>query len=234
MDSEVSEKLIYKSFLLGVLCELCGCTLKGKIMAQYPRRHAEVTALVDLVIAGFTEHPGEFPHGDAGQLETARAEFITAGYDLADANAQTDMAASVKKQKFHQLEAVMKQQIKLAQVDCAADPVKLSFIGWGPRRRGETIEPPDAPHSLRILDRSEDTLTLTWRKPPRNPHRPVGCYQVYRRPVNGSAESWQLAGTALETEFPLTSPPAGQTEYRITALNRTGESLPSNTITVVV
>ncbi|MCP4708330.1 MAG: hypothetical protein GY869_06880 [Planctomycetes bacterium] len=103
-------------------------------MAQYPRRHAQVTALVDSIIAGFTEHPDDFPHGDAGQLDTARAEFRAAGHDLAEANAQVDMAASVKKDKFNQLEAVMKQQIKLAQVDCAADPVKLSLVGWGPRR----------------------------------------------------------------------------------------------------
>ncbi len=202
-------------------------------MAQYPRRHAEVTALVNRVIGGFTEHPDDFPHGDAGKLQAARSEFLTAGRDLTEANAQVDIAAKAKKEKFQQLEAVMKQQIKLAQVDCATDPVKLSQIGWGPRRRGEAVEPPDSPRGLSILDRDEGTLIISWQKPSRNPHRPVGCYQVYQRLVNGTTGSWQLTGTALETEFPLASPPAGQTEYRVTALNKSGESLASNTITVL-
>ncbi|MCP4708331.1 MAG: fibronectin type III domain-containing protein [Planctomycetes bacterium] len=89
---------------------------------------------------------------------------------------------------------------------------------------------------MRILNRTEDSLTLAWQKPPRNPHRPVGCYQVYCRPVNPSKNGtgWYLTGTALEPEFTLSSQPAGKTEFRITALNRSGESLPSNTITVTL
>jgi len=65
----------------------------------------------------------------------------------------------------------------------------------------------------------------------------VQCYQIYRHAAAAAAASsgsWLLAGTAMEEQVTLTHQPAGQLEYRVTALNRAGESLPSNTVTVVL
>lgn len=196
--------------------------------------------MVGTMIAGITEHPADFPHCDTAVLEAARLDFLNAGNSLVAANAEVARAARVKKEAFGKLQTAMKQQIKLAQVDCSDSPVKLGLIGWGPRREAEAIDPPGQPLDLRLCNTSNDTLALRWRKPTRDPHRPIHCYQVYRREVKPSSngDGWHPAGTAMENEITLkhepTDSPLRRVEYRVTALNRSGESVPSNTITVVL
>jgi hypothetical protein len=203
-------------------------------MAQYPRRHAQVAALVNQIIGGITEHPDYFPHCDPAPLAAAQAEFLTANNELVAANARLAQTAKGKRQAFQQLETVMKQQLKLAQVDCSADPVRLSCLGWASRRDGAAVEPPDQPMELQIADSLDHSLTLHWGKPSRNYHRPINCYQIYRRAVASPSGPWQLAGTAMEEQITLTHQPTGRLEYQVTALNRSGESLPSNRVTVLM
>ena len=57
-------------------------------MAQYPRQQAHVVSLVDTMITGITEHPGDFPHCDSALLEADRSDFLNAGNILVAANAQ--------------------------------------------------------------------------------------------------------------------------------------------------
>lgn len=206
-------------------------------MAQYPRRQCEVLALVDQMISGLTAHPADFPHADKAALEAARAEFLAAGAALQNAQAAASVAARRKLLKFEALTAVMKQQIKQAQVDCCEQPLKLTEIGWGPRRDARNIEPPAQPGCLSVRTDDNGSLTLTWGKNARHVLRPVRCWQVYRRLVNESTngEGWCLAGTALDNAITLTNEPIGQKmQYRITARNAAGESSPSNTVTITL
>ena len=55
-------------------------------------------------------------------------------------------------------------------------------------------------------------------------------------PVSGGAFSkWQQVGASLSTEAHLISQPRGQQlEYRLIAVNKAGESTPSNTVAVVL
>jgi hypothetical protein len=78
-------------------------------------------------------------------------------------------------------------------------------------------------------------ICLVWGKSKNG--GPIRCYTIECRQCNGSNPygDWMLAATALNNEAKLTNQPIGvKLEYRIKAINSTGESMPSNTISVVL
>ena len=201
-------------------------------MAQYPRTQAQIASLADSLIGGFTAHPQDFPHADVPSLETARDEFIAASNTLTDAESAVAVAAKEKLEKLQQLEATMKTNIKIASVDCSDDPEKLSMIGWGAKRDPQPIDAPGQPTNLAVIAQSEDTVFLNWRKAARKAGGPVRTYIIERRTP---PQDWQLARTSLNAEVKLKNQPTGcKLEYRVKAINASGESMPSNTVGVVL
>jgi hypothetical protein len=61
----------------------------------------------------------------------------------------------------------------------------------------------------------------------------VSAYKIQRRERPEGA--WQEVGTAIETESTLVDQPKGkELEYRVIAINKSGEGSPSNTVMVVL
>ncbi len=120
-------------------------------MAAYPRTQSKVSTLVESMIAGFDEHPDDFPSVDVAALRAARDEYQTASDALVSAQAQAALAAETKADKLEKLNAVTKIQLKLSQVDSAETPQKLHFIGWAPRADSQATRPPHQPGDLKII-----------------------------------------------------------------------------------
>jgi hypothetical protein len=201
-------------------------------MAQYPRTQAQIASLADSLIGGFTAHPQDFPHADVPSLETARDEFIAASNTLTDAESAVAVAAKEKLEKLQRLEVTIKTNIKMASVDCGDDPEKLAEICWGPKRAPQPIAPPGQPTNLAVIAQSEDTVFLNWCKAARKAGGPVRTYIIERRSNN---QDWTLVSTALNNEAKLEKQPTGcKLEYRVKAINSSGESMPSNTVGVVL
>lgn len=204
-------------------------------MAQYPRTQAQISALAESMIGGFSQHPDYYPHSDCPALQQALADYNAASNDLVSAQSQVAIAAEIKRQKLDSLQEVMKNQLKLSQVDCTSDPVKLECIGWSPRREPQSIEAPSQPLNLRIAAQSDCCLFLEWDKPPYDVTRPVRYYKLERRKVEQTTEDWQMIATSINNELKLTDQPQMiRFEYRVKSINASGESLPSNVIAVVL
>jgi len=197
---------------------------------RYPRQQAEVVALVDQMIAGITEHSDIFVHCDAAVLQAARDEYEQANEVLIDAQAQVAIASVAKLERFNQLQQEMKRQIKLGVVDTSNNPVELSYIGWGTKRTPTPLEIPAQPTELKITAQGSGMLCLIWNKGKGG--GPIRAYIIERRSNN---QDWQLAATALNNEAKLLKQPLGcKLEYRVKAINSSGESMPSNTVGVVL
>lgn len=205
-------------------------------MAQIPRTQADISFLADSMIAGFTAHPADFPHADISSLQNAKDAFLQASNNLTDAESAAAIAAEQKQEKLQQLETAIKKNIKMASVDCSGNPEKLVEIGWSTRRDAQPIAPPAQPTCLKIIAQTEDTLFLSWKKPPRNAGGPARFYSIEKRQFIGDDWSdWTLAANALNNEAKLTNQPTGcKLEYRVKAVNSSGQSMPSNTISVVL
>ena len=217
-------------------------------MATYPRIQSEISALVESMIAGYSEHPGDFPSADVAILQTARDEYRTTSEALTDAQSAAKLAAVEKAEKLERLQAVMKAQLKRSQVDTASQPEKLSQIGWGPKAESQSMRAPSQPTNLKIVaqgiggeDNNKGILHLAWEKSAFKRARFVRYYCIERRqlPLNGDGEAafgpWGHIASVIDNEISLKEEPTGvRLEYRIEAVNKGGESMPSNTIAVVL
>ena len=216
-------------------------------MATYPRIQSEISALVGSMIAGYTEHPGDFPSADVAVLQTARDEYRTTSEALADAQAAAKLAAVEKAEKLERLQAVMKAQLKRSQVDTASQPEKLALIGWGPKADPQSMQVSSPPTNLKITaqgiigEEKKGLLGLQWEKSAFKRARFVRYYCVERRHVqsNGDGETpvgpWGHIASVIDNKIALKEEPTGvRMEYRIKAVNKGGQSMPSNTIAVVL
>jgi len=217
-------------------------------MAAYPRTQSEISALVESMIAGYSEHPGDFPSADVAALQTARDQYHAASEALTDAQSAAKLAVEVKAEKLELLQAITKQELKKSQVDTADDPVKLGFIGWGPKADAQSMQAPSAPGNLKIIsqgiggeDNDKGILHLSWRKSAFKRARFVRFYSIQRRQMQSNGEgvapvgSWSHIASAINNEIALKAEPIGsRLEYRVRAVNKGGESLPTNVVSVVL
>ncbi|MCP4709699.1 MAG: fibronectin type III domain-containing protein [Planctomycetes bacterium] len=206
-------------------------------MPKFPTSEAEVTALAETMVAGYTAHALDFPSVTVADLQTALDTYQTDRQSQANAKAQAQIATEAKTTKLGDLVAVMKNDLKLSEVDVAADPEKLTQIGWGPKAQPTPIEAPGAPTELTPSFEGAGTLQLKWDKPATGSGGAVRNYLIQRRDHDetGQFGNWQLLDFAYDTEMTLTDQPRSvQMEYRVKASNAAGESLPSNTTPVVL
>ena len=200
------------------------------------------------MIAGYGEHPGDFPSADVAALTTARDQYHAANEALADVQSAAKQAAVQKAEKLEQLQAITRCELKKSQVDTIAQPQKLAFIGWSPKADSQSMQAPSTPGNLKIIaqgvggkDNNKGILHLAWKKSAFKRARFVRYYSVKRRQwqSNGNGQvhvsQWQHIATALDNKIALKNEPTGsRLEYRVRAVNKGGESYPSNSITVVL
>ncbi|MHC4692064.1 MAG: fibronectin type III domain-containing protein [Planctomycetota bacterium] len=209
-------------------------------MPVFPRKEPDIVALAEAMIAGYTAHPTDFPSidplTDLPALQTALTNYQTDKQSQVDARAQAKIATQTKSTKLNDLIALMSNDLKLSEVDTAADPTKLTQIGWGPRQDPQPVSPPGQPTNLHPVAEGQGLLWLAWDRAESG--GPLRNYVVQRRqqPAGGGEfDDWAIVGTALNNEISLDSQPRGiQMEYRVMAVNNGGESMPSNTAAVVL
>ena len=192
------------------------------------------------MIAGYTAHPADFPSidplTDLVALTAARDAYQADRQSQIDAKAQAQIATQTKSAKLGELEELMKNDLKLSEVDVADDPEKLAQIGWGPRQQPQPVEAPGQPTNLHPVAEGQGILWLAWDRPESGGI--VRNFVVERReqPAGGGVFGpWEIVGTALNNEISLDDQTRGiQLEYRVTAVNLGGTSTPSNTAAVVL
>ena len=207
-------------------------------MANFPDKEADVVALVQSMIAGYTAHAVDFPSADPIGLQAALSGFLTDNQSQDDAKAQAQIATTTKTGTLDTLESLMKDSLKASELDVASDPDKLLEIGWGPKVAPVPISAPDAPSNLMPTYEGPGDLTLQWDKPVHDPNRPAVNYAVERRdqPAGGGEfGEWIFVDMTYKNQIDLTGQPRGiQMEYKVMATNAAGQSGPSNTAAVVL
>jgi hypothetical protein len=206
-------------------------------MPKFPKREADILALVDLMWAGYKAHQDDFPSARRPRLMAARNAYVTARDAQTEALAAAQVATEQKDAKLAALIEVMKAELKKSEVDVGDDSEKLEYIGWGPKAPPSPADPPGQPRNLDAAVQGADTVLLDWKAPARGSGGTVRTYVIERRdqPEGGEFSEWAQVGIALESETTLMSQPRGlQLEYRVKAINTGGESTPSNTAAVVL
>jgi hypothetical protein len=204
-------------------------------MPTFPNGETDVFSLAIEMVSGLTAHPADFPNVDGAALSGALNGYQAARTAQTDASGQAQVATATKNTELGELIAEMKKAIKQAEVDTVTDPSLLTEIGWGPKATPTPITAPGQPMNFKPLVEGPGTLELSWERPEEG--GPVRNYILQRRDANEQGEfgDWQLLDLFYDTLAILADQPRTiELEYRVKAMNPAGESLPSNTATVVL
>lgn len=202
-------------------------------MAQFPRTETEIITALQALIGGLTENPTVFPTPPVSAVE---------------AQALLDSLVDIREQcNAHEVAGKALTQVRGGAVEEASDALRASYdygetvtgpsyaqlplIGWDKRKAPSAIELPGQARVLEIPRQGEGWVFLDWKAP--NTGGKVASYRIERR--ERPSGDWAVIGVAIQTEAMLANQErAKDWEYRVIALNVTGEGAPSNTVAAVV
>ncbi|HUW61496.1 MAG TPA: fibronectin type III domain-containing protein [Candidatus Bathyarchaeia archaeon] len=202
------------------------------MMGAFPLSEAEIVALAERIAAGLEAHPGLFPSPpvDPAALRARRDAFSMAQSAAVTARVAARMATLTKDESLDALRVDMKQVLRYAESLTHMNDEKLGCLGWSAPHARQRIAP-GQPGLLTIVREGDGWLLLRWHVPEDGGHATV--YRIERRLDNHG--DWDEAGSALHPEITLEKQPRGpHLEYRVVAVNNSGESVPSNTVTAVL
>ncbi len=207
-------------------------------MPEFPTSEIQILTLGKRMLRGFFAHGAVFPSINKIKFLLTSQGYWSARESSLQAKAQAKMATITKQDSLSQLRQIMKNCLRKAEVDVAGNPEKLALIGWGPKAPPSPADPPSQPRNLHLIAEGQGMLWLAWDRPATGSGGPIRNYIVERReqPAGGGESGmWAIVSTALNNEIALTDQLRGvQLEYRVKAVNTGGDSVPSNTVPVVL
>ena len=125
----------------------------------------------------------------------------------------------------------MKDDLRYAENNVGMDDDKLKLLGWGGRKDPTALEVPGQTRALEAPQEGEGWIFLDWKSP--TDGGKVASYKIERRERPEGA--WSIAGMAMESEITQHNQERGKEwEYRVLAVNKAGEGMPSNTVMAVL
>lgn len=204
-------------------------------MAKFPKEEAAVVSLAESLGSGLAANGTLYPAPplSAAAIQGLREAFVAARVAATAAQGVAQQATAAKDEALVALKDGMKAVLRYAEDAVHRDDAKLKLLGWGATaaRTHPSALLPGAPTALEAPRQGPDWILLDWNAPADG--GPVQAYRIQRRLCPDGV--WTDIGTALESVAKLTAQERGREwEYRIIAVNKAGESAPSNTVTVVL
>ena len=203
-------------------------------MANFPSRETDIARLAQDVINGLRANPDVFPSPPFGPDELEQ-DLVTYGTRrdralVSHAGAAQDTAA--KDEALSTMVKKVKGELRYAEAVSHNDDGKLQLIGWGGRRAPTLTEnqSPGQVITLEVVREGNGWVLLGWQEPFDGGE--VSAYKVQRR--KRDTGDWIDVGTAVEPEIMLNEQDPGvEWEYRVIAVNKTGEGPASNIVTSI-
>jgi len=210
----------------------------------YPKSKADKDVLYAATIAGIAANPADYPSGVGAMFSTlvltarntSRIALVT---DRLQKEALFRLAVIAENAGYDLEDDEERRLIGLAEAQYGAtNPAKLLLIGWGPIVPPQSIVP-GAPRVLEAFPQGQTTLTLDWKPPIGGSGGSVAYYRVERQTstLQGVVtEAWGVWSTqAVQSEITLVGLDRGvEYAFRIVAVNVSGDSIASNTVTAVL
>lgn len=202
-------------------------------MPKFPRTEAEVLALIEQMIVGLSENP-DFPSPpvSSADLRTLRDAFVSSSAAQVAAQSAEEEATETKQADYKAMTAGMKADLKYSEYAVAGNDAKLKIIGWAARSPNTPMSEPGQPLMLQITQHGPGEVSLQWKRPDEGG---MVAYYVVKRLYQAEGEIWTPVHTGIERNAALTNQERGKTvEYCVVAVNKAGESTPSNSVIVTV
>jgi hypothetical protein len=208
-------------------------------MATFPRTESDIVALAQEMKSGLQDNAAVYPNPpySPDSINARTWAFINARDAAVAASAAAEEATAKKQEELQELIDAMKSDLTYAENTVDGDDDKLKLIGWSGRKAPTKLTVPGQPRNLEIENEGPGTITLDWKKPAAKSGGKPQSYIIQCRqlPDGASPTAWELKGMALDTEAALAGLPQGtRLEFRVLAVNKAGQSEPSNTVDAVL
>ena len=201
-------------------------------MPQFPKNRAEILDLAQKVLNGFVNHPDIFTNPPF-DLDTFR-QCIQADYGLHDASASLQAALVDALDKANHSTDHIGEQTRTAvryAENLNLTEEQLALIGWGSRATPTPQAIPGQTRHLEIASHGEGVVELHWKSP--NDGGKPSSYKIYRRELPDG--EWMLVESIASKSVVLSNQPRGKPlEYKVVAMNKTGDGAESNIVVVTL
>ena len=202
-------------------------------MARFPESESETLMLGQTMIIGLVNNVATYPAPPitTADLSTAMGAYVDAKNVATAAQAAAEQAVVDKNAALEALVDDMKADLRYAENTVNYDDAKLKLIGWGGRSAATALVPPGQARTLEAPRQGEGWVFLDWKDPVDG--GAVAAYKIQRRLRPDGP--WLDIGLAIESETTLANQERNKEwEYRVVAVNKTGEGMPSNTVMAVL
>ncbi|HEG43471.1 MAG TPA: fibronectin type III domain-containing protein [Phycisphaerales bacterium] len=206
-------------------------------MPRFPKKEAEIIAMAEQMIAGLWANPAVFPnppHPAMASITSIRRkvrQYNNRREDLIAARAVAEQTTAEKDDALEDLIEAMKADIRYAENTVDFDDDKLKLIGWAGKKTPTALQSPGQSRLLEAPKQGAGWVFLDWKQPA-DGGKP-NAYKVQRR--NRPSGPWENVATAILSEITLVDQPERtELEYRVIAVNKSGEGQASNTVMVVL
>lgn len=213
--------------------KLLAYSITLSLMPRFPKKEADIVALAERLWRGLGSNRPVYPQPPTHPLFLRFKMLIyknRRGVAIA-AQATSETAIAIKNEALSDLTEALKSNIRYAENTVDYDDDKLKLIGWAGKKTATVLTPPGQVRLLEAPKQGAGWVFLDW-KAPVDGGKPA-AYKVERRLRDSGG--WQDVATAILTEATLVEQPEKQElEYRIIAVNKSGQGKPSNTVSIVL
>jgi len=202
-------------------------------MARFPKKEAEIAELAERLYRGLLDNNPTFPQPPVHPMLVRMRKLIyqSRRNTFLAARAAAEQSIADKDAALEQLIDALKSDIRYAETVVNFDDDKLKLLGWSGKDTPTALAPPGQVRQLEAPKQGAGWVFLDWKQPAEGGR--ISAYKIQRRQRPEGA--WQDVATAIETEATLVEQPKGaELEYRIIAINKSGEGSPSNTVMAVL
>jgi len=204
---------------------------------RFPKKEAQIAALAEQLWRGLLDNNAVFPQPPVHPiLIRIRKIIYQSRHDnFLAARAAAEQATTDKTETLEELIEAMKADIRYAENTVNFGDDKLKLIGWAGKKTPTPLAIPGQARLLEAPRQGVGWVFLDWKQPA-DGGKPK-AYKVQRRVVGVEpvSDRWDNIATAILTEATLVDQPEKtELEYRVIAVNKSGEGQPSNTVMAVL
>lgn len=201
-------------------------------MPKFPTEETKIIELTQKVANGIANNATTFPNPpiDPAIINADLDLFFAKNNEIQLSKANTMHLTQEKNEMLERISRAARNDIDYGVLVAQNDDAILQEIGWGTRAAPVALQPPGQCRAFEIIGQGDGWVKLDWKEP-KDGGKPA-AYKVQR---SEDGANFNDAATAVESEAALFNQPKGKTLiYQVVAINRAGEGLTSNTISIVL
>jgi len=201
-------------------------------MPRFPQEETKIIELAQKVASGISSNATTFPNPPVAPaaINTDLTAYFAKNNETQLAKAEWMQKTQEKNEILDRISTAARNDIDYGVIIAQGDDVILQQIGWGTRAEPTALQPPGQCRVLEIVGQGDGWVRLDWKEPSDGGR--VAAYKVQR---SEDGTNFTDAATVVESEAAIFNQPKGKNLiYRAVAINRAGEGLASNTISIVL